>query len=375
MQQRLATPERIVEPDGSVHVGWFERPFAIANVQDAPVDHFMSGFRGTPLGFAERGFKKRRLKQWHYTSVASDRFLFACAVVDAGYVGTAFAYLVDRKTKKKFEWSTLRPFAKGIVIAENSLDGRTSIELDGWGHILLDNDAATGRRHIDASFIGRLGRDATPALRAHFEILDDNAEPDPIVVVEQVEASRWLYTHKCYGLAAKGEVRCGSLDARIEAEEGHAGLDWNRGYRKLETYWNWAAAGGRCTTGERVGFNLTAHRPWKGSGAETGGDAFAVDAGDCALWLDGQCIKIPSVQFTYEPTDRTAPWTIRDAEGLVDLRFEADGERADDVNLGLVVSKFYQPYGHFTGSLKDREGRSFEVDGLYGVTEQHYARW
>ena len=68
-------------------------------------------------------------------------------------------------------------------------------------------------------------------------------------------------------------------------------------------------------------------------------------------------------------------WSVKLLTGLVDLRFEADGERDDSVNFGLVVSKFYQPYGHFTGRLKDREGRSFEVDGLYGVTEQHYARW
>jgi hypothetical protein len=375
MSERLVTPERIVEPDGSVHVGWFTRPFGIANLADAPAKHALSALRDTPLGFAEAGFKKMRFKQWHYTSVVCDRFLFACAIVDAGYIGTAFAYLVDRTTNVKHEWSTLRPFGKDIVIANNSLDGRTSIELDGWGHIFLDNDATAGVRRIDASLVGRLGKTPTPALRARFEICDRNAEPDPVVVVEQVEPGRWLYTHKCYGLAASGEVRAGALDVTIEDEEGHAGLDYNQGFRKLETYWNWAAAGGRATSGERVGFNLTAHRPWRGSGAEQAAGAFEEDATDCALWLDGQCVKLASIDFAYQPEDRLAPWKIRDEEGLVDLTFEADGERADDINLGLVVSQFYQPYGHFSGTLRDRAGRSFELDRVYGVTEQHYARW
>jgi len=372
MQRPAPTPPRIVDADGRVHVGWFDRPFVEANLQDAPSDHLLCGLRGTPLALLERGFRRMRLKQWHYTSVVTPKLFFACAVVDAGYVGNAFAYVVDRATGRCFEWSTLSPLARGVVIADNSVAGRTSIKQPGWGHILLDNDVSAGHRTIDVRLDGRLGRKPCPSLRARFTISDSGREPDPIVVVEQSAPGLWLYTHKCYGLPAQGELRCGDIDQAIN--DGHAGLDYNRGYRPRQTWWNWGAAGGHAQSGARVGFNLTAHRPWAGSGV-THDDAGTEDAADCALWLDGQCVKIPRVEFDYQPGSLMSPWRIRDDAGLVDLQFFPEGERHEDINFGLVVSRFHQPYGRFEGELRSREGERFTLADVFGVTEQHFAKW
>lgn len=353
-------PARIVEGD-RVATGWFQGPIADPNLVEAPI--------ATPLGLSGRFgrvWRRLRLKEWHYTSVVDDRFLFACAVVHAGYVGSAFAYLVERATGRFFEYATLRPLAAGVAIAPGSTAGRTSIEQRGWGRIVLDNDGR-GERVIEAHLEGRLGDRRTPPLHARFVVADDGRDPEPVVVVEESEPGCWIYTHKGYGLPASGSIRAGDIDHRVD--DGHAGLDFNRGFRPRETWWNWAAAGGRSADGARLGFNLTAHRRWDvaADGSE--------DAADCALWLDGRRVKIPWVSFRYDHDDLLAPWEIRDREGLVDLRFFPLGERHEDVDLRLVVSRFHQPYGRFEGTLRNRNGRAFVLGDVFGVTEQHFARW
>ena len=88
----------------------------------------------------------------------------ACAVVDVGYVGNAFAYVVDRKSGRRFEWSTLTPLAHGIAVADGSVRGRTMIYQPGWGRIVLDNDMDQGLRTIEAQLEGRDGSKACPPL-------------------------------------------------------------------------------------------------------------------------------------------------------------------------------------------------------------------
>jgi hypothetical protein len=370
LTQPLPTPERIVERDGQVHTGWFERPFVVANLGDA--DPFAGGSGGgigrLLGGVTGRSLRALRLKQWHYTSVVTDRVLFACAVVDIGYVGNAFAYVVDRATGRTFEYATLTPAAAGITIASNSIDGTTSIRFPGFGAIALHNDSARGTRRIECDLEGRAG--GKPSLRASIAIRDEGREPAPIVTVEESEPRCWLYTHKCYGLEAEGSIDAGSISEAFALGEGLAGLDYNRGYRPRETYWNWAAAAGRSACGTRIGFNLTTSvRPGE---AHSSG---APDSGDCALWLGPERIKIPRVRFEYDARALMSDWRVRDDEGLVDLVFSPAGERAEDVNAGLVVSRFHQPYGTFRGTLRNRNGRTFALTDVYGVVEQHFARW
>jgi hypothetical protein len=369
MREPLPTPEAIVEPNGYVNTGWFKQPFRRANLQSAPIEHALSRLREGPLGGIEAAYRRMRLKRWHYTSVASPEVFFACAIVDAGYIGTAFAYVVDRRTGAMHEWTTLLPLSRGIAIADSSIQGITRVEQPGWGYIELGNDDKRGLRTIDAKLEGTLGARPKPPLRVKLEIWDWGEEPDPVVVVEESARGRWLYTHKCYGLEAGGTVHCGDIDCHIRQGEGHAGLDWNLGYRPYETWWNWAAGGGFSTDGTRVGFNLTAHRRWDG------GQENAHDATDCGLWIDGRCIKLDRVEFEYQPRAILQPWRIRDADGLVDLEFSPSGKRSDDVNFGVVVSQFLQPYGVFRGTLRTPEGDEKELTDVFGVTEQHFAKW
>ena len=49
-------------------------------------------------------------------------------------------------------------------------------------------------------------------------------------------------------------------------------------------------------------------------------------------------------------------------------------ERQEDISLGLLASRFHQPFGTFSGRLTSDEG-VHEVRALRGVVEEHYAKW
>jgi hypothetical protein len=353
------TPHQIVEPDGTVHTGRFRDPFPRVNLDQAPARTPLASLRGGRLGALERAYRGLRYKRWQYLSVVHPDFLVAAAVVDAGYLATGFAYLVDRTRNTLHQWSRLGPPGRGARVAPSSVDGISDFEAPGFGLIRMQNQSARGLRTLE---IALRATAASPPLAVHCSILDSGRSPDPMVVVHPVAADRWLYTHKVFGLPAGGSVRCGRLQAEVPPGQALAGLDYNCGHRLYETTWNWAAAAGHAKDGTPIGFNLTRHR--------------TDQAQDCALWLDGRTVPLSEARFQYDPTHRTtAPWRIRDPDGLCDLGFDPQGERSENIQLGLVVSQFHQPYGRFSGTLRDREGRGFELGDVYGVTEEHRARW
>jgi hypothetical protein len=355
---RLPTPDRIVD-DGHVHVGRFDRPFSIVNLEDAPAAHLLTILRGGRLGGAERVWRKLRLKQWHYASIATPRYFLGAVVFDAAYVGVGFAYVVDRATGHAREWSKTVPLARGVSIAANSIEGRSRFAAAGFGEIVFDNDAdGTRRLRIDLTPHGGLSVDYTMRERAD--------EVEPVIAVGEPAPGRWLYTHKAYGLPAGGTITCGDWRETAKLGDALAGLDWNRGYRLTETYWNWAAAAGRDARGRTIGFTFTSHVREAGE-HDT--------ANDSAMWLGGRVVDLEDIKFSYDPKNILLPWRLSDARGLVDLEFQPLGERVEALDLKLIVSRFHQPYGTFRGTLRAPGGERFEIADVFGVTEEHFARW
>ncbi|MEI4896948.1 DUF2804 family protein, partial [Klebsiella pneumoniae] len=70
-----------------------------------------------------------------------------------------------------------------------------------------------------------------------------------------------------------------------------------------------------------------------------------------ALWMDGRLIPVGPVSIEHG-TDPLEPWRIRDRDGLVDLHFSPEGARHEDRNLVLASTRYVQPVGTFSGSLR-----------------------
>jgi hypothetical protein len=134
-------------------------------------------------------------------------------------------------------------------------------------------------------------------------------------------------------------------------------VDFTLGYPPRRTFWNWAAAAGTAG-GEQLGFNLVAHF---NNGLENG------------LWLGGRMLPLAQAGFVYDPRALDNQWRIVTADGVLELRFQPDGRRAEHINAWLMGSRFVQLFGRFSGQLR-LEGRDLEIDA-FGVTEEHHAVW
>ena len=155
MPSRPAQPGPAVARDGHVTVGRHAEPLREVNLADAPVRHKLSFLRGLPLlGGLERAYKRLRMKQWHYASVALPRHFVGCVAFDAGYIGVGFAYVVDRETGVAHEWSTLIPGARGVFIAPSSVQGASGVAREGFGEVRFDY-TSEGARSLEIDVAGR----------------------------------------------------------------------------------------------------------------------------------------------------------------------------------------------------------------------------
>ena len=80
------------------------------------------------------------------------------------------------------------------------------------------------------------------------------------------------------------------------------------------------------------------------------------------------------MDFRYDDLDLLKPWQIESNDGRVRLRFLPAGKRSANTNIGLIVSKFHQPFGRFEGTLRDGD-QVCELQNVSGFAEEHYAKW
>ena len=69
-----------------------------------------------------------REKRWQYIGLYSEEFIIGLAVVHAGYIGTIFAYILDRKTGGFGSLSEQHPWLKASDLREDSLSPPLPIE-------------------------------------------------------------------------------------------------------------------------------------------------------------------------------------------------------------------------------------------------------
>jgi hypothetical protein len=275
-------------------------------------------------------------KKWHYVSIAGPDLVFALAVVNLGWVGSAFAYVFDRKARElltNLSWTGLPP-----LVADRPGDGALSTATGRGMHLRLERPegSATWKLHVRWK---DLSADAT---------LDAAAAAPTLCAVAPIEGGIANCTHKTPCLPAKGTI---SVGERSFALDGHTGaLDHTVGLLARDTRWKWVSAAGPDLALNLVsGFNGPVEN---------------------AVWRGGVLHKVGAAEILYEPTTPSAPWRIRTDDDAVDLVFTPEGERSENKDLVVAVSRYVQPFGTFRGKLLGEE-----IDGLVGVTEDHVARW
>ena len=343
------TPPNLVSDDGTVVFGLFETPFRGLDLDRA---------RLACMGLRLPGlYNKLRLKRWQHFALVLPDLMVGVAVVDTGYLAVSWCSMVDRTDNGHREHHRQGPLLRRRV-PKTLWDDHCFLHAKGYA-VDVHNHLDAGRHvlKLDIQGAGNL-----PAVRGELELLHDLEAIQPIVVSLPVGPNRAMYSHKV-PLPLQGWLQVGDERREVRADEATAIVDVHAAHYPRHTWWRWATGCGRDGGGRRIAFNLTHNvnlqeDRWTENG----------------VWVDGRLHPLGPVRFTFDPQDIMAPWHLETTDGAAKLRFVPGGERCEDLNLGLVVSRFHQPWGRFEGQLRVA-GETIQVDDLFGVCEDHDARW
>jgi hypothetical protein len=307
----------------------------------------------TPMGRRIGTLGKRlRFRQFQYFGGMSAELMFGCAVADMGYLALAFLYVYRPPTGGIRRYSVRVPLARGVTSSLSPVCGVTSLRAGDFAIELTASEAPAEKR-----LHARVG--TALAIDAAFSEVEPPYQP--MALCTQAGISGWVYAQKAAGIPVRGQVRCDFGTYDLATVDAHAHHDYSAGFMRRETFWRWATLSGRATTGERIGLNLSC-----------GVNETSVTENCC--WVDGALGKIDFATFDFDRDDAAAPWTIRSADGAVDLRFHPEQCHGERTNAVLVATNFRHFLGRFEGTLR-YAGRTLTVRDVYGLTEDHYAKW
>lgn len=294
--------------------------------------------RTTEWDFNSKLAPRRRTerKAWIYLGIFSRDFYAGIAIADAGYIGNAFSYVYIPAEKFFVEDKLTLPLGFNsdfnATLADSWRLGRYEI-LPTADKIVVN---IRGTYDFTAAF---------------------SLKKNGLSTIAPSDGNRpFNFTYKEMGLNVDGEFIHGSRRQKFSGEFGI--LDYTKGYPPRRTEWNWLSMIGKTESGKSLCVNLV--------------DKFN-DGIENALWLDGKPVGLGSAHFHYiQPAERSI-WRILTRDNVFETRFRPFGARGENLNLGLLKSRFVQPYGTFDGQIKI--GDTVDKFTGYGVTEDHLAVW
>lgn len=288
-------------------------------------------------------------KRWMYVLTISPSHLIAAAVVHLGYAATAFVSILDRSTRSLLFDRSFFTVPQAAHVSDECEQGCDVSFRARRCRISLARPAGSDT-YTFAAHLGRL----------HLSLLMQSREsPCPIAVVSPVPDGGLVnVTEKRVLMPTRGLlVRC---DHATRIESAVSGLDYTQGYLARRTTWRWAFGMGQATDGTPVAFNLV--------------DGFN-GGRECAVWIGDELIPTESARFDFARARPLAPWQISTPDGRLELNFRGDAMHTEQMNLGVIRSRFVQPLGVFSGSISRSTRGPITVDQLAGVVESQDVLW
>jgi hypothetical protein len=320
---------------------------------DVAEGSYRGGVGRVDPGLLRKGplFRVAHEKRWVYAAVASGDLLVAAAVVRLGYVANCFAFAYDRAAGRIVGKYTAVAPPLAAEVGDTGDEGCRA--RFGWlgAHVAIER----GRGERDY----RLEVQA-PQLRVSARLSTESMPPriGAIAAIPGPPAGLFNATEKGVLLPAVGEAIAGGR--HYDLEGGLGGYDYTAGFLARHTAWRWAFLLGRARGAERVALNLV--------------QGF-VGEPECAVWIDGELFPVSEGRIEMTPGQPLAPWRVGTAEGEVDLRFEPGDLHAEERNYGIIASKFLQPVGSYSGTIRLPGRAPIELDGVLGVAEDQDVLW
>jgi hypothetical protein len=280
--------------------------------------------------------RRGQRKTWMYAGAFNSRYYVGFAIADAGIVATAFAYIFDAQTSLYIEEKTTSPFGFGSVFDP---DLKTSWRLKKFS-ITRDADSFVcsyqGKRLTVKMTIKENGKGST--------------------TIAPARDRPFHHTYK--NLLLPAQVEANADGQSIDFTGNIGSIDFSKGYPPRHTFWNWVSMNATTDTGIEFGVNLVADFN---------------NSIENALWVNGEVLQLSQATFSYGRPVEKATWQIATLDGAITMEFKPLGMRGEDINALLMMSRFKQPFGVFTGIVR-LNGQNHKFTG-YGVVEEHFAKW
>lgn len=339
----MVSPEKLINADGQPYFGRFDKPVADINFADFDLR--------TPMGKSIRRNRGRYFNQFQFIGIHSERLIVGIAIVKLRWVSHAFLYLYDKEDGHWQEQRFTHPLRLGLVLGQKPNNSTTAFR-SGRNRMVIRATTRPGIRQLRVSL-----KDGT-RIRA---TIDESTHYHPLSVCTRTGFTGFTYTQKSNARVCHGRIHWQGRDYDLESERALAGVDWSGGYMRRETAWNWASMSVRLHDGRRLGLNIAA------GVNETGYN-------ENGLWLDDRLYSLPPVHFRFDRYHPGHGWALTSEDDSVRLYFDPVTAYRDKVNAGIIASNFSQFLGRYSGEI-DVAGETLHIDRLWGVAEDHYARW
>lgn len=342
------TPGCAVE-DGTINYGVFKTPFKDLNLLDAAL------FKG--FGMAARLMRRVRLKEWQHFGIVTDKAFFGLAIVNANFMGLSWFYYYDRKSGQSIEHMH-NASPTSVTLAMELWDDRCCFTTRGYDIEVLNNlDNGLHRIEVDISQAREL-----PRVRADVKVIQDPTKVQPLIAVLPIESRRPFYSHKA-PCPVSGMIQVGNKRFNLDPKKDLAIIDVHKSFYPYQTSWKWATFAGYDSKGHLIGVNLT-HSVFKDDHVYN----------ENAIWHGNRLSLLGAARFEI-PEEPESPWIINTEDDRLHLKFQPQGGRRQKIDLGVFLSRYFQPVGLFSGTMVDDAGIRHEVNDIFGMAEKHQVRW
>lgn len=329
---------RLINDQGRVRFGIFNTPIDEINY----TDYHLSSPMGSGISSL---FKKLWFNQFVFFGVTGPDVIIGMAVVDLKYLSNGFLYVYDRKNSTVSEANkTIVPVSRKIFIAPTPADVACGFSFGNLSISIGNNKLSAKTKDIE------------------IDLAFDRSKTSPLRICTRAGYRGWVYTEKTSPIRVTGKIIYKDRQIDISSPSYMGLMDWTAGYMRRQTFWNWAATATTLADGRSLGLNLS---------CGVNETSFTENA----FWIDGKMTKVDLVSFEFNPDNFYDQWAIKSMDGKVDLVFDGRQHREENINAGVVATKFTQLMGDLNGVLKTDAGEQIAIRDLPAWTEDHYAKW
>ena len=169
------------------------------------------------------------------------------------------------------------------------------------------------------------------------------------------------YVFSKSALTAQGFLKINNENFDFHKSESFLILDNHKGYYPNPMIYDWCT-GAKNENGKLIAFNLTDNQ-------STNPEKY----NENCIWINKEIHLLPTVKFI-RPEGVHKTWQIKDKLGMIDLKFTPTVENSFLLNLLIIKSDYYGPFGIFEGFIKLQNFGKIYLNDYFGMGEQKFVR-